>query len=65
MDSDRECEDLASNQVGGGIANQDRGRGGLALESREGGAKILRPNQRSVVEPVVTGLTEALCVHHL
>lgn len=49
MDSDRECEDLASNQVGGGIANQDRGRGGLALESREGGAKILRPNQRSLL----------------
>lgn len=46
MDSDQERGDLASNQVGGGTANQDRGRG-LALESRKGGAKILQPNQRS------------------
>lgn len=47
MDSDQERGDLASNQVGGGTANQYRGRGGLALESRESGAKILQSNQRS------------------
>lgn len=48
--------------MGDGTANQERGGGELALDSREGGAKILQHRDPFywLVGPVVTWLAKTL-----